>query len=216
MMRERTQVHVNALFGSTSIAGGVPDGGDAAGDLRADEDGGEPGCQPGTGDDAGSPDGNGEPGCQPGGLPGNGEPGGQPGTGDEGALPGMLSPAAGPVYLEGRLVLSLSFKVLGEQASWLSALAGRMGDLELPSIRRGKPLERYRVWDDLAGDWLGGSPTVLRFENADVVECGDGEQMPVWTGAVDVRRRVIAVPDLDRAGIAANRLHDLRWKLCDA
>ena len=183
MMRERTQVHANALFGSTNCADSVPDG-SASDDLHEGDD-----------------------------EPAGEEPFEQGGPHND--LSVLLSPAEGPVYLEGRLVLSLSFKIAGEQARWLSTLAGRMGELELPPIRRGKPLECYRIWDDVAGDWLSGSPTVLRFENADVVECGEDRQIPVWTGSVDVRKRVISVPDLDGAGIAANLRHDLRWKRCE-
>jgi len=180
MSRERTQAHVNALFGSTNVADSVPDT-DAASSEQID-----PGDEP-----AGE-----QSGCD--------------------FLQSVLSPSPGPVYLEGRLVLALSFQPIREQAEWLDTMMGRLGEQGPPRRRRGKPLERYRIWDELAGDWLAGSPTVLRFENTDVVERGEASPMPVWTGAVDVRKRVIAVPDLDRAGIVQNLQHDLRWKLYDA
>ena len=180
MSRERTQVHVNALFGSTNVADSVPDT-DAANSGQGDP-GGEPADEQSSGD----------------------------------FLQSVLSPSPGPVYLEGRLVLALSFQPIGEQVEWLDSMLGRLGELSPPRKNRGKPLERYRIWDELAGDWLAGSPTVLRFENTDVVERGETSPMPVWTGAVDVCKRVIAVPDLDRTGIERNRLHDLRWKRCSA
>ena len=103
----------------------------------------------------------------------------------------------GPVYLEGRLVLSLSFQ--GGPADVCADDAGGL-------------VERYRLWDDLAERWCDSSLEVLRFEMADVVVSLGPKPAVLWQGAVDTRARVIPVPDLDEAGMAANQAHDLRWK----
>ena len=114
-----------------------------------------------------------------------------------------LAPSIGPVYLEGRLVLSLSFR------------------LEKPTGNRvrvpeGEPLvERYRIWDETARNWLAGGPCVLRFESADVVMSTHPRPAIAWAGALDVRLPVIGVPDLDERGEAINRAHRLRWRRCN-
>jgi len=111
-----------------------------------------------------------------------------------------LIPSTGPVYLEGRLVLSLSFR------------------LEKPTGNRvrvpeGEPLlERYRIWDDTAKCWLAGGPCVLRFESADVVMSTHPRPAIAWAGALDVRLPVIGMPDLNERGEAINRAHHLRWR----
>lgn len=114
------------------------------------------------------------------------------------SVPDRFAPSAGPVYLEGRLVLSLSFR--GELST--EQLAEGAGDL----------VERYRLWDDLAEAWYGDALEVLRFELGDVV-VRRGTGLPVlWEGAVDTHARVVPEPDLDEAGMAANRGCDLCWK----
>lgn len=119
------------------------------------------------------------------------------------SLSSPLAPSIGPVYLEGRLVLSLSFR------------------LEKPTGNRvrvpeGEPLvERYRIWDETARDWLAGGPCVLRFESADVVMSTHPRPAIAWSGALDVRLPVIGVPDLDERGEAINRAHRLRWRRCN-
>lgn len=118
----------------------------------------------------------------------------------EASLASPLVPSIGPVYLEGRLVLSLSFR------------------LEKPTGNRvrvpeGEPLlERYRIWDDTAKCWLAGGPCVLRFESADVVMSTHPRPAIAWAGALDVRLPVIGMPDLDERGEAINRAHHLRWR----
>ena len=114
-----------------------------------------------------------------------------------------LQSSIGPVYLEGRLVLSLSFK-----------LENPVGN-RIP-IPEGEPLlERYRVWDDAAHDWLRGGPCVLRFESADVVMHTQPRPAIAWAGPLNLRCPIIGVPDLDERGIAINRAHRLRWRLCE-
>lgn len=111
-------------------------------------------------------------------------------------VPDRLVPQDGPVYLEGRLVLSLSF-----QGGPANVRAEGAGDL----------IERYRLWDDLAGAWHGDLE-VLRFERTDVVVRLGPKPAVLWQGAVDTRARVIPEPDLNEDGMAANRKRDLRWK----
>lgn len=111
-------------------------------------------------------------------------------------VPDCLVPQDGPVYLEGRLVLSLSFQ-------------GGPADVRTDDV--GDLIERCRLWDDLADAWHGGLE-VLRFERADVVMLLGPKPAVLWQGAVDTHARVIPEPDLDEAGIAANRKCDLRWK----
>ena len=103
----------------------------------------------------------------------------------------------GPVYLEGRLVLSLSF-----QGGPADVCADDAGDL----------VERYRLWDDLANCWHDGGLEVLRFEMTDIVVRLGRRPAVLWKGAVDTRARVIPVPDLNSEGMTANRDCDLRWK----
>ena len=110
----------------------------------------------------------------------------------------LLAPSTGPVYMEGRLVLSLSFQ--GGQAD--------LAPIEDDEI----VLENYRLWDDLACTWHAAQLAVLRFESADVVMRLEPRPTPVWAGAVDTRARVILVPDLDARGLAINEEVDLRWK----
>ena len=106
------------------------------------------------------------------------------------------APGDGPMYLEGRLVLSRSF-----QGGPACVQTEDAGDL----------IERYRLWDDLADKWHGGLE-VLRFEHADVVVCLGPKPAVLWQGAVDTRARAIPVPDLDGAGMAANQECDLCWR----
>ena len=109
-----------------------------------------------------------------------------------------LSPSEGPVYLEGRLVLSLSF-----QGS----------DPCLAAIENDElVLENYRLWDDLANSWYEDKLAVLRFEHADVVMRLDPRPSAVWTGSLDTHARVVLVPDLDAQGFATNQAYDLCWK----
>ena len=75
----------------------------------------------------------------------------------------------------------------------------------------GELIERYRLWDDLAGEWHGGLE-VLRFEQTDVVVCMGPKPAVLWQGTVNTRARAIPVPDLDGAGMAANRKCDLCWR----
>lgn len=75
----------------------------------------------------------------------------------------------------------------------------------------GDLVERYRLWDGLAGTWHGGLE-VLRFERADVVVCLGPKPAVLWQGAVDTRARAVPMLDLDEAGMAANRGCDLCWK----
>ena len=109
-------------------------------------------------------------------------------------------PSTGPVFLEGRLVLSLSFH--------LNAPTGN----QVP-VPEGEPLlERWRIWDDMSHDWLPDGLTLLRFESADVVMRIHPQPAIAWSGALDVRQTIIAVPDMDSVGLAINRRHHLRWK----
>lgn len=112
------------------------------------------------------------------------------------SVPDCLVPQDGPVYLEGRLVLSFSF-----QGGPANVQTEDAGDL----------VERFRLWDDLADEWCDGLE-VLRFERTDVVVCLGPKPAVLWQGAVDTRARAIPVPDLDDAGMAANRECDLRWR----
>ena len=114
------------------------------------------------------------------------------------AIASLLSPSPGPVYMEGRLVLSLSFQ-------------GGQADLE-PIADDDLVLENYRLWDELSAAWHTDDLAILRFEHADVVMRLEPSPAPVWAGAVDTRARVILVPDLDSKGLAANQTVDLRWK----
>ncbi len=111
-----------------------------------------------------------------------------------------LAPSTGPVYLEGRLVLSLSFRLENPSGNHVR-------------VPEGEPLlERYRIWDDAAKGWLAGGPCVLRFESVDVVMSTYPHPAIAWAGALDVRLPVIGVPDLDESGESINRAHRLRWR----
>ena len=110
----------------------------------------------------------------------------------------QLRPSAGPVYLEGRLVLSLSFQ-------------SRQPDLALIEDQE-RVIENYRLWDDASDSWYDEGLAVLRFEQADVVMRLEPVPRAVWSGALDTHARVVLVPDLDAAGFEANQACDLRWK----
>ena len=112
------------------------------------------------------------------------------------SVPGCPAPQNGPVYLEGRLVLSLSFQG---------------GPADVRTEGAGDLVERYRLWDDIADRWHDGLE-VLRFERKDIVVCLGPKPAVLWQGAIDTRALVIPVPDLDNAGMAANRECDLRWR----
>ena len=111
-------------------------------------------------------------------------------------VPDCLAPDDGPVYLEGRLVLSLSFQG---------------GPADVKTDDAGDLVERYRLWDDIADAWHNGLE-VLRFEMTDVVVSLGPKPAVLWQGAVDTHARAIPVPDLDAEGIRANMGCDLRWK----
>ena len=111
-------------------------------------------------------------------------------------VPDCLVPCDGPVFLEGRLVLSLSFQG---------------GPTDVRAEDAGELVERLRLWDDMADCWHNGLE-VLRFEMADVVVGPGPDPVVLWQGAVDTHARVIPVPDLDGAGMAANAECDLCWR----
>ena len=120
-------------------------------------------------------------------------------------VPVALSLSSGPVYLEGRLVLSLSFCGQVQNAVACKDVGGF--------------LEHFRLWDDEAGSWYGSDLAVLRFEQRDVVVRQDAAASSldaasgiVWTGAMDTHARVIAVPDLSLEGVEENAACDLCWK----
>ena len=111
-------------------------------------------------------------------------------------VPDCLVPQDGPVYIEGRLVLSLSFQG---------------GPADVSTDDAGELVDRYRLWDDLAEDWHNGLE-VLRFEMTDVVVSLGPKPAVLWQGTVDTHARVIPVPDLDEEGIRENMECDLCWK----
>ena len=111
-------------------------------------------------------------------------------------VPDYPEPSEGPVYLEGRLVLSLSFQ--GAPANVQTEGAGEL-------------VERYRLWDEFAEQWHSGLE-VLRFERTDIVVCLGPKPAVLWQGAVDTRARAIPLPDLDDVGMTANQQCDLCWK----
>ena len=112
-------------------------------------------------------------------------------------VPDCLVPDNGPVYFEGRLVLSLSF-----QGGPINVHTEEAGDL----------VERFRIWDDLEETWHADGLEVLRFEQADVVVRLGQKPAVLWQGAVDTHARIVPMPDLDEAGMAANRECALRWR----
>ena len=114
-------------------------------------------------------------------------------------VPDCPAPSSGPVCLEGRLVLSLSFE------------DGPTEPTDAPPENAGDLIERYRLWDDIGERWHDDLE-VQRFEWKDVVVRPGREPAVLWQGAIDTRARVISVPDLDEAGMTANRACDLRWK----
>ena len=114
------------------------------------------------------------------------------------SVPDYPAPDNGPVYLEGRLVLSLSFQ--------------KAYDNERSTTDIGDALERYRLWDDLTEKWYDDDLEVLRYERADVVVRPGPSSKTLWQGAVNTRARVVPEPDLDITGMAANQKCDLRWK----
>ena len=109
-----------------------------------------------------------------------------------------IAPSSGPVYLEGRLVLSLSFQ----------GMPPRLDLVENDNM----VLENFRLWDDLTNTWYEDGLAVLRFEHGDVVMRLEPKPTAIWSGDVDTRARVIMVPDLDEAGFKANQQYDLCWK----
>lgn len=113
-------------------------------------------------------------------------------------VPDCPEPEKGPVYLEGRLVLSLSFQGTGEGPCLADEPDG--------------VIERYRLWDDLSEAWHDNSVEVLRFEQVDVVVSSQPRPTVLWKGAIDTKARVIPEPDLDTAGLIANQRCDLCWR----
>ena len=113
------------------------------------------------------------------------------------SVPDCLAPDDGPVYLEGRLVLSLSFQG---------------GSADVNTEDAGDLIERLRLWDDLKDAWHGDDLEVLRFEMKDVVVRLGVKPAVLWQGAVDTHARVIPVPDFDEVGLKANQECDLCWK----
>ena len=131
----------------------------------------------------------------------------------------FIEPSRGPVFLEGRLILSLSFQDCGamqdlEQPGEKSAIAEGhtpVRALDLPEVL--EPLERYEIWDELTGvRYKHCSIELVRFEEIDVVMHGEGDALRTWVGQLDVSKRIILVPDLDEQGFKANQSHDLYWK----
>ena len=109
-----------------------------------------------------------------------------------------IAPSSGPVYLEGRLVLSLSFQ----------GMPPRLDLVENDNM----VLENFRLWDDLTNNWHEDGLAVLRFEHGDVVMRLEPRPTAIWSGELDTRARVIMVPDLDEAGFKTNQQYDLCWK----
>lgn len=118
-----------------------------------------------------------------------------------------LEPSQGPVFLEGRLVLDLSFR---PDAPPGQAAPG-------PSSGTDELLEEYGVWDDASKRWHPREIMLFRYEFADQVttqESATSEKRPIWEGALDTRKRIIDVPDLDLEGYLRNQQHRYRWKRC--
>lgn len=114
------------------------------------------------------------------------------------SVPKALAPSPGPVYLEGRLVLSLSFQ--GQETNLVP-----IADDEVV-------LENYRLFDELSSTWYKDELAVLRFEHADVVMRLDPTPTAIWSGSLDTQARVVLVPDFDSAGFTTNQTCDLCWK----
>lgn len=130
-------------------------------------------------------------------------------SGSDGAV-NPLAPSEGPVYLEGRLVLSLSFG--GGAPAAPSAAQAHLSATCEDLARDGALVERYRLWDDLAGAWHGDDLEVLRLEECDLVLRTVPQPTVLWQGAVDTRARVVPAPDLDGEGMAAAGACDLCWR----
>ena len=77
----------------------------------------------------------------------------------------LSAPGAGPVVLEGMLLLDRSF------------LGG-----EIPARPEGDLVETLRLYDALEEQWCPQPLEIKRYEDVDVVEI---EGKPVWIGAVD-------------------------------
>ena len=114
------------------------------------------------------------------------------------SIPEYLSPSSGPVYLEGRLVLSLSFK----------GTPPRLESIKDDDVA----LESYRLWDEMGERWHEDDLAVLRFEHTDVVMRLEPTPTAIWSGKLDTHARVVLVPDLDKAGFLENQTCDLCWK----
>ena len=115
-----------------------------------------------------------------------------------GCIPDCLAPQAGPTYIEGKLVLSLSFQ--GD-----STVAQHSDDACAS-------LERYRLWDDQASVWYDSKLEILRFEHSDIVRRSGSSPVTLWKGAVDTHARVI--PELELGDSKTSTYHtcDLCWK----
>ena len=114
------------------------------------------------------------------------------------SIPRYLQPSSGPVYLEGRLVLSLSFR----------GMPPRLDLIENDDV----VLESYRLWDEMSESWHEDDLAVLRFEHGDVVMRLEPTPTAIWSGELDTHARVILVPDLDTNGFQENQTCDLCWR----
>ena len=103
------------------------------------------------------------------------------------------SPSTGPVYLEGQLVLALSFQ----------------GDGHDVVITEDKPLYELRLWDVLSDTWFLPSLTMLRYEGHDVVLV-DGA--PVYRGIVDTTADITLMPGWDSTCTGINGGCFLAWR----
>lgn len=118
-----------------------------------------------------------------------------------------LEPSQGPVFLEGRLVLDLSFRP--------DAPPGQVAPG--PSSGKDELLEEYGIWDDASKQWHPRNIMLFRYEFADRVTTNQtptSKKRPIWEGALDTRKRIIGEPDLDLEGYRRNQQHRYRWKRC--
>ena len=83
----------------------------------------------------------------------------------------------GPVFFEGKLVLSLSFCRESEPTP--------MGKCAPSSC---KPVDTLKLWNPERSHWLRHSPIVHRYEFFDIVDI-DGNA--VWEGQLDTQRAVV-------------------------
>lgn len=114
---------------------------------------------------------------------------------------------SGPLYEDGHLILSESFRTAPDRTTevWNGRVLSHLPETPLIDVQC--------IWEGYDGNWIEGSPLLLRFETIDVVLAPDpdGKNITVWTGFLNTEEAVYAHRSTTDAEKKENEISCLNW-----